>query len=55
MVINPFDRNFFKFFIGFICMLTMSFAVLYVVGRYTDPNNKQTASKPAAAKTTIRK
>ncbi|MBU6231950.1 hypothetical protein KGP36_04780 [Patescibacteria group bacterium] len=31
---NPFDRNFYRFFIGFICILCVSFAVLYFVGRY---------------------
>ena len=32
-MVNPFDRNFFKFLIGFICVLLASFAVLYLVGR----------------------
>jgi hypothetical protein len=34
-MVNPFDRNFFKFFIGFVIILLMSFAVLYVVQAYS--------------------
>ncbi len=28
-MVNPFDRTFFKFFIGFTLILAMSFAVMY--------------------------
>ena len=37
-MVNPFDRNFFKFLIGFICVLLASFVVLYFVGRYSLPS-----------------
>ncbi|MEA2715426.1 MAG: hypothetical protein QOG91_454 [Candidatus Parcubacteria bacterium] len=33
-MVNPFDRSFFKFFVGFICILSVSFAIIYFVGRY---------------------
>ena len=34
IMVNPFDKTFFKFLIGFACILILSFAVLYFVGRY---------------------
>jgi hypothetical protein len=34
-MVNPFDQNFFKFFIGFICILGISFGILYYVGQYS--------------------
>jgi hypothetical protein len=33
-MVNPFDRSFLKFLIGFACILLMSFALLYFVGAY---------------------
>jgi len=33
-MVNPFDKSFFKFVIGFGCILLVSFAVLYVAGKY---------------------
>ena len=33
-MVNPFDRSFFKFFIGFVIILAASFAVLYFVQAY---------------------
>jgi len=36
-MVNPFDRNFFKFFIGFIFVLLTSFTILYFIGRYGRP------------------
>jgi len=33
-MVNPFDRNFFKFLIGFACILVLSFVVLYLVSLY---------------------
>jgi hypothetical protein len=33
-MVNPFDNNFFKFLLGFVCILFVSFAVFYAVGRY---------------------
>jgi hypothetical protein len=33
-MVNPFDRNFFKFFLGFVCILALSFLVLYLVGQW---------------------
>jgi hypothetical protein len=33
-MINPFDKNFFKFLIGFVCILCFSFAMLFFVSRY---------------------
>jgi hypothetical protein len=43
-MVNPFDRNFFKFFIGFICILVLSFAILYIVSQWGDSLDQQTAS-----------
>jgi len=34
-MVNPFDRNFLKFFLGFVFILAASFGVLYVVGLYS--------------------
>lgn len=31
---NPFDATFFKFLLGFTVILSMSFAVLFFVGKY---------------------
>ena len=33
-MVNPFDRNFFKFVLGFACILLASFVLLYFVGRF---------------------
>lgn len=33
-MINPFDRSFFKFFLGFIVIILASLAVLYFAGHY---------------------
>ena len=46
-MVNPFDRNFFKFFIGFVCILALSFGVLYFVGRYS--------ASPSATKASVSK
>ena len=35
---NPLDHNFFKFLIGFICILGISFGLIYVVGTYSAQN-----------------
>jgi hypothetical protein len=43
-MVNPFDRNFFKFFIGFLCILAISFAIMYFVGKWGDSLDKQAAS-----------
>jgi hypothetical protein len=32
---NPFDRDFLKFFVGFVCILSLSFGVLAFVGMYS--------------------
>jgi len=34
IMVNPFDKSFFKFLIGFACILLLSFVVLYLVGNY---------------------
>ena len=46
-MINPFDRTFFRFMFGFVFILSLSFAVLYFVGKYSsDLEERQlTASK----------
>jgi len=33
-MVNPFDRNFFKFFFGFTFLLLVSFTVIYIVQQY---------------------
>ena len=33
-MVNPFDHNFFKFFIGFVLIIVFSFGILYIVGRF---------------------
>ncbi len=35
-MVNPFDRNFLKFFIGFVFILIVSFILLAVVQGYAD-------------------
>jgi hypothetical protein len=42
-MVNPFDRNFFKFFIGFVCILGLSFLILYVVGQWGGSLDQQAA------------
>ena len=34
-MVNPFDRTFFRFVIGFTLILAISFAVLFFVGEYS--------------------
>ena len=34
IMVNPFDRNFFRFLLGFLLILTVSFGIIYFVGRY---------------------
>ncbi len=43
-MVNPFDRDFYKFFIGFVCILGFSFCLLYVVGQYSHSTEKQAAA-----------
>jgi len=38
---NPFDQTFFKFLLGFSFILTASFAILFVVGRYSATLDEQ--------------
>jgi len=33
-MVNPFDKSFFKFLIGFVLILAASFAVLYAVEHF---------------------
>ncbi len=33
-MVNPFDNSFFKFLLGFICILVISFTVIYLAGIY---------------------
>jgi len=35
-MVNPFDRNFFKFLFGFLIILAASFSVIYFVGQYAE-------------------
>jgi hypothetical protein len=44
MFINPFDKSFFRFFFGFIAILLLSFALLYVVGEWGDSIDSQAAA-----------
>jgi hypothetical protein len=43
-MVNPFDRNFFKFFIGFVCILCFSFGVLFAVGYYSNSNSRASSA-----------
>ena len=43
-MVNPFDRSFFKFFVGFVCILALSFLVLYFVGQWGTQLDSQAAS-----------
>ncbi len=33
-MVNPFDKTFFKFAVGFAAILAISFLVFYLVGQY---------------------
>ena len=46
-MVNPFDHNFMKFFLGFACILGFSFGILYLVGQYSgaDGGQNMVASK----------
>jgi hypothetical protein len=49
-MVNPFDRTFFRFVLGFTLMLSLSFAIFFFIGRMnavpsTVPTGSQTASK----------
>jgi hypothetical protein len=43
-MVNPFDKDFYKFFIGFVCILCVSFGILFVVGKYARSVDKQEAA-----------
>ncbi len=44
-MINPFDKNFFHFLVGFLLILTFSFTVLFFAGVYKDViDGKNTAA-----------
>ncbi len=47
-MVNPFDKNFFHFFIGFLLILCFSFSVLYFTGKYSNVLDQKDAA--AAAK-----
>lgn len=36
-MVNPFDKNFMKFLFGFICILCVSFIIMFIVGQFTSP------------------
>lgn len=40
-MVNPFDRNFFKFFFGFVLILIASFTILYAIGAYYQSVDKK--------------
>jgi hypothetical protein len=42
-MVNPFDRSFFKFFFGFVCILGLSLAILYIVGQWGSSLDSQAA------------
>jgi hypothetical protein len=48
-MVNPFDRSFFKFFIGFVGILCFSFSVLYIVGRFGNIKASTSANAGSAA------
>jgi len=41
---NPFDQTFFKFLLGFSCILFASFALMFIVGRYSTELSEQEAT-----------
>lgn len=43
-MVNPFDNNFFKFLLGFVCILVFSFALLFFIERYSNHLDGQSAS-----------
>jgi hypothetical protein len=40
-MVNPFDRTFFRFVLGFTLILVISFAILFFVGEYTSDLDKK--------------
>ncbi|MBI5126390.1 MAG: hypothetical protein HZA80_01325 [Candidatus Taylorbacteria bacterium] len=45
-ILNLFDSTFFKFVIGFTAILSLSFAVLFFVGKYTSvPDSVDTTAQ----------
>lgn len=47
---NPFDKNFFRFLLGFSFILVASFAVLFFAGRYSIELDEQASSVLSADK-----
>jgi hypothetical protein len=44
-MVNPFDKNFFHFLIGFLLILCFSFSVIYFTGKYSSViDGKNTAA-----------
>lgn len=44
-MVNPFDRTFFRFVLGFAFMLSLSFAILYFVGQYSSNLEEKEAAQ----------
>ena len=49
-MVNPFDRTFFKFFLGFITILLLSFCVLFFANQSTETDNVNSQSLTATQK-----
>ena len=43
-MVNPFDNSFYKFLIGFICILSISFTILYFVSSYENAKKASLAA-----------
>ena len=43
-MVNPFDRTFFRFLLGFGIILIVSFAILYFVGKYSAAIDRNAAA-----------
>lgn len=44
IMVNPFDRSFFRFFFGFVLILALSFFILYAVGQWGGSLDTQAAA-----------
>ena len=43
-MVNPFDHDFFKFLFGFVAILSISLALLYVVGQLSEVQTSQASA-----------
>jgi hypothetical protein len=53
-MVNPFDRNFFHFFVGFLVILCTSFSILFLADKYSRVLDGKAAAITAVGQESVR-